>query len=379
MEAARVIVIAALLTGCGRSPIQISHSGTGAYEASLTPLGHGFAATWYDTRDGNAEIYMRLLDASGRPTAPERRLTYDRPSSYEPDVIAIDDDIAVAWYEKGANGALTPKLGRWTRAGERRWQVSLAPSGRNTIVRRATNRLFVAWIVDGAERSDLQCAWVTLDGRTDDAQTIGQAGRTTWNLNAAVDGNGIPWVIYDARVGTRADELFLAAADSAGRPATMLTTDDGKASKYPDLGFNGTQAALTWFDERDGNTEVYLLVDGGEMLASPIDARAQRITRTPGESIGAYLAWAGSTLGVAWSDAVDGQHEVYFQPFDRSGRATANARRLTDSAPRSLVPSIRAWGKSFALAWNEYTPGAAADGHGDSRATSEIAFTLVQP
>ena len=66
-----------ILTSCSQppEPIQVSHSGAGAYEAALATDEKGFAVAWYDTRDGNAEIYMRLLDDSGRPSGPERRLT----------------------------------------------------------------------------------------------------------------------------------------------------------------------------------------------------------------------------------------------------------------------------------------------------------------
>ena len=35
---------------------RVSEGGRGAYEASLTRIGDGFAVAWYDDRDGNAEI-----------------------------------------------------------------------------------------------------------------------------------------------------------------------------------------------------------------------------------------------------------------------------------------------------------------------------------
>src|SRR4051812_33873138 len=81
---------------------QISHSGKGAFEASLTPFGSQLAAAWYDTRDGHPEIYMRLLDDRGRPAGPERRITHgaDADHAYEPDVATAGNDITIAWYEQ---------------------------------------------------------------------------------------------------------------------------------------------------------------------------------------------------------------------------------------------------------------------------------------
>ena len=57
-------VLTALL-GCGPRPQQISDSGFGAYEASVSTWPDGLVVAWYDTRDGNAEVYVRLLDAAG--------------------------------------------------------------------------------------------------------------------------------------------------------------------------------------------------------------------------------------------------------------------------------------------------------------------------
>ena len=114
--------------------------------------------------------------------------------------------------------------------------------------------------------------------------------------------------------------------------------------------------ALTWFDARDGNTEVYLFAGPANELTSEIGSRAQRVTDTRGESIGAYLAWNGTRIGLAWCDDTVGQHEIYFQAFDRRGRATTAIRRVTDNTMSSLIPAIEPWRDGFALAWSEFVP-----------------------
>src|SRR5262245_3100285 len=74
-----------ILTSCRQvsTPTQVSQSSVGAYETALALDKKGFAVAWYDTRDGNPEIYMRLLDESGNPAGPERRLTETSDMSYE--------------------------------------------------------------------------------------------------------------------------------------------------------------------------------------------------------------------------------------------------------------------------------------------------------
>jgi hypothetical protein len=204
-------------------------------------------------------------------------------------------------------------------------------------------------------------------------------------MNTDVDAAGRGWIAFDARAGTHSEELFLARVDRGGAIALdRLTADDGKPSKYPDVALSGADAALTWYDERDGNQEVYLAIVGTDLAGvgadfswPGIESRARRVTNTPGASIGAYAAWNGDVLGLAWCDDSDGgQHEIFFQTFGRDGAPQAGPRRITNNDTASLIPSIRAARGTFALAWNEYTapPG---DGHG-STGRSEIAFTVLR-
>jgi len=364
------------LAACGGTR-QVSHSGAAAYEASLTALGDGFAVAWSDTRDGNAEIYARLIGPRGRPRGPVRRLTVSPESSYEADIKAVRDDLAVAWYEKSADGTVAAKLGLWTRDGRARWVTTVSADGRNPLVRVNGGELFCAWIADTSDGAELRAGWWDLDGRPiAPARRLAAASRTTWNLNTALDEDGRAWVVFDARAGTRSEELFLVRADKTGAAVVRLTSDDGFTSKYPDIAFGERRVAVTWFDKRDGNEEVYLVVSSPDALDGALESGARRITSTPGESIGAYVGWNGRRFGLAWNDNSEGQAEIYFQPFDPSGTPAADARRLTNNRTSSSIPAIQPLGEGFALAWTEHMP-AGADGH-DPRSRSEIVFSPVR-
>ena len=369
----------ALLTGslaCSHSPtpIQVSQSGAGAYEAALATDETGFAVAWYDVRDGNAEIYMRLLDEHGRPTGPPRRLTATPDASYEPSIERLADTFVVAWYEQAAEKQRTAMLGAWDRDGERKW-VQAIPGSRNPVTRTFAHGIVAAWIQAEADGSEnVWVGWWDRDGHERRSRSlVGAASKTTWNLNLALDGSDA-WVVFDAAVSTRASELFIGrAGESSGAGLVRLTRDDGVDSKYPDLKLSATgRFALTWYDMRDGNAEVYLVV-GDRADPGEIDGRAHRVTRTVGESIGAYLAWNGERVGLAWSDETAGAHEVFFQSFNGSGSPVASAERLTWSETWSLVPAIQPWRKGFALAWTEYRHASSQVHDG----TGEVAFTLV--
>ena len=369
------VLAALVLAGCG-GPRQVSSSGAGAYEASITRTPNGFAVAWFDTRDGNADIYFRTLDASGEPSGPEHRLTSDPQLSYEADIQSVNDRFAVAWYDKASDGKLQAKLGLSSPDGKLLWTNTLSSAqrnGRNTIVRVAGMRLFAAWLEDvDAEKSEVWGGWWDLEGKpVVEPRLLAPAGRTTYNLNAAIDSSNTAWLVFDAKAGTKAEELFVVMDDKASASVFPLTEDDGKASKYPDLAIAGKRAALAWYDERDGNQEVYVSVTSiGDLGGRPL-----RVTNTPGHSIGAYVAWNGDRVGLAWSDDSEGQPEIYFRPFRADGTPADEATRVTNNPSSSLTPAIRPAGSGFALAWNESESSADSARAGSGK--SEIAFAIA--
>jgi hypothetical protein len=378
---ASVAVAGFTLAACN-SPSQVSDSGYGAYEVSLaTWQGSAIAIVWYDTRDGNAELYLRFIERAGRPLGEDRRLTRTPDESFEPSVSALADGFAVAWYEQAASGTQHAQLAVWSLDLEQRWSRPLGNAAhptRNPVVRATTDGLFAAWIEQNAPgEAVVRAAWFGLDGtpRSHPA-VLGRAGPTTWNVDAAVDSHGHAFVAYDSSADTRADELFLAEISGEAVSLTRLTRDDGRDSKYPDVAFGSDgRLALTWFDTRDGNAEVYLFAGTLDELRAGGIARARRVTDTPGESIGAYVAWNGDRIGLAWSDDSAGAHDIYYEAFAPDGAPLDATQRLTATATSSLIPAIEPWRDGFALAWNELALGS-GDPH-DPSAQSEVMLSLV--
>ena len=378
-----VSALCVLLSACSSAPFtQISNTPAGAYEASLAPVPNGFVAAWYDTRDGHGEIYVRRLDSNGTPIAAERRLTSGNADAYEVDIAPTRDGFVAGWYEKAKDGRLTPKVGAFSLDGTSRWLKILSMRGRNTVVRTAGGLVFVAWIEDeGEDRAGVWATWRRSDGvDLVPPRRVADAGRTTWNLNAAVapdasPGNPHAWIAFDARVGTKAEELFLVEVTEANDHVRQLTPDDGRESKYPDIALTNDRAAVTWFDKKDGNEEVYLAV-GDRAAVTTGHVTPLRVTSTSGHSIAAYLTWNGARLGLAWCDDSEGNQEVYFQSFAPDGHATAPVTRVTTTSQSSSIPAIKPAGSGFALLWNEHDP-YTGDGHGGGDLKSQVVFRLM--
>jgi hypothetical protein len=75
------------------------------------------------------------------------------------------------------------------------------------------------------------------------------------------------------------------------------------------LVWTGSEYGVSWFDERDGNYEIYFArLDAlGNKIGSDV-----RVTNDPLESSGPSLVWTGSEYGVSWHDFRDGNYEIYF-------------------------------------------------------------------
>lgn len=371
-------LVCAALAGCGR-PTSLSPPEQKAYELSLATDGRQLVAAWNGGENGNA-IWVRFTDA-GKPAGAPVQLTDGRRDAYEPDIQLFDGDLLVAWYEKdAASGALTARLGRFSRQGLARWQLPLsapAAKGRNAVVRVHGDQALVAWIeTPAAGEPAVWTARVGADGSyVRPPQRAAAVGAETWNLNAAVDDAGRFYVVYDARIGSRAQELHLLTIGEGTMDEHVLSSDDGHDSLYPDLVLAGDRAALTWFDRRDGNAEVYLFVGDTSALVSPVDPRSRRVTTTRGESTGAYAAWNGGRLGLAWCDDSSGQAEIFGQDFNASGAPLGVARQLTHTPTQSSIPAIQPWGDGFVLAWNEYEA-AQADGHPTIAASTAMLSTM---
>ena len=355
-----VLAIFFLLLAAADEPHRVSQSGHRAFAPSLTPTSDGFVVAWQDTRDGHPEIYARMLDKRGQPAGPERRLTKGNDATYDADVAAIGNDVAVAWYEVGSNQTPRAMLGMWARDGQRIWAKPLAlPEriSRNPVIRARRQELFCAWLAENAARDfEVYAAWFDHKGNPlTPALRVGPAGPTTHSVNATLDVNGDAWVVYDARVNTRASEVFVARVTKTASHIARVTADDGRASSSPDIAVGADRVALTWFDERAGSQDIYLFIARADDLNEGLESRAIKVNSAPGASTGASVAWNARRrrFGLSWCDT-QARHEVHVQEFDPNG-SPAEAERMPRNAADSLIPALEPAQSSegFAVAWTD--------------------------
>ncbi|MDP6461709.1 MAG: BNR-4 repeat-containing protein, partial [Gemmatimonadota bacterium] len=284
---------------------------------------------WHDYRVAgiqNVEIFTKTRspgsgwDAS--PAADIRFTTSDHPETngdngYVPvPVVAESGALHVLWYDFRFDGNFAEILARSRGAGAA-WDLSAgdAPDDRIT----ADSALSELVAADAAPDGTLHAVWRSVDGGARILHALRDPATGAWTTPDTVDTAGA--------VG--------------GAPALGCATDGS--------------AHVVWPDSRDGGRALFVRVrsPGGSWSAE------ERITRpADGADEPSLARGPDQAMHLVWSDARVSlfNREVFLRsrapgaPWDTTGAAD---HRVSDSAGRSLRPSVIAHGGSVSVLWKD--------------------------
>jgi hypothetical protein len=96
-------------------------------------------------------------------------------------------------------------------------------------------------------------------------------------------------------------------------PDVRLTRAPGRSMR-PSIAVQGDDLYVVWFDDRDGNVEVYFKhsADGGTSWGKDV-----RLTNAPGDSMHPSVAVSHRYVHVVWFDEREGTPQIYYK---RKGR-----------------------------------------------------------
>ena len=116
----------------------------------------------------------------------------------------------------------------------------------------------------------------------------------------------------------------------------------------------GDTVHIIWYDNRDGNNEIYYKrsADGGQTWGTDT-----RLTNNSADSYHPCIALSGSTIHVVWSDKRDGNYEIYYKHSADRGSTWAAEMRLTIGDSSSLDPSIAVSGLIVSIVWYDIRDG----------------------
>jgi Neuraminidase (sialidase) len=272
------------------SDVKLSTTGL-AFEPSVAVAGDTMHVVWdglpsVDPGEPLEVYYVRSTDA-GATWDSVIRLTNDSADyAWQPSVAAAGATVHIAWYD-GRNGPASPAEIYYKRStdGGATWGSDVrltnsAPASEWVSIAAAGQRVHVAW-------SDAR------DG-----------GVYEIYYKCSTDG-GVTW-------------------PSSPHGDTRLTLPDSQASYFPSIAAAGADVHVVWDDRRDGTDEVYYKcsTDGGTTWGSDT-----RLSTGDKQSRHPSIAIAGSSLHIAWYDNRDGNNEIYYKRNPTGNTAVEESHR----------------------------------------------------
>ena len=212
------------------------------------------------------------------------------------------------------------------------------------------NTLHVVWDDDVAGNNEIFYKQSTDEGATWSVDTrLTYDSASGFASAIAGEGNNIHVVWMDNRDGNY--EVYYKQSTDGGISWGQDTrlTNDTNDSNNPSISISGMNLFITWWDNRNGNNEIYFKrsTDGG--LTWGLD---ERLTNNTTESFEPYITSSDSTVRIVWTDQRNGINgEVYYKISTDYGISWGPDIRLTQNGANSGGPVLAVSGLDEHLVW----------------------------
>ncbi len=134
------------------------------------------------------------------------------------------------------------------------------------------------------------------------------------------------------------------------RLTNSLTDSYTSANNAWCVAANGNDVHVVWFDERDGNREIYYKRSTNSGISWGSDTR---LTNNTANSQVPSVIITGQTLLIVWQDNRDGNFEIYCKRSSDGGSNWGADIRLTNNPQISEFPSASASGQFIFITWHD--------------------------
>ena len=313
---------------------------------------------WYDNRNGNDEIFYKRSTDGGINWETDIRLTNNTSSSQSPSIAVSGSTIHVVWkdnrdgndeiyYKHSTNAGVNWGADiRLTNNTADSWYPSVAVTGSVVHVvwkdnREVYDKIYYKRSVDGGENWEV-------DSRLTNTTTM------SIYPSVAVSGSFVHVVWYDNRDGN--DEIYYKRSTDGGLSwgADIRLTNNTAYSITPSIGVSDSVVYIVWPDIRDGNYEIYYKRSTDAGVNWETDTR---LTNSIGSSYFSSTAVYGSNVHVVWRDNRDGNDEIYYKRSTNAGLNWGSDIRLTNNIAISFCPSIAVSDSVVHVVWYDNRDG----------------------
>jgi len=304
-------------------------------------------AVWYDTRAGNNEIYYKRSTDGGNHWTTDVRLTNDPAHSDYPAVAVAGSIVHVAWADnRDGNGEIYAK--RSTDGGTT-WgpdtRLTYAPSwSYNPAIAASDTVVEVVWFDNRDGNAEVYAKHSSDGGLSWGADVrLTNNPANSWYPAVAISDSLVHVAWYDNRDGNW--EIYYKRSTDGGlswEPDTRLTNDLAFSSS-PTVGASGAEVCVVW---QDTCLHYKYSGDGGSSWSSAYRLPASsRLPEYPS------VAVTGTEIQVVWKDERNGNREIYAKRSSDGGLSWGSDWRLTNDAASSSFPSIAISGANAHVVW----------------------------
>ncbi len=319
---------------------------------------------WFENLGGNTEIFTKRSADAGSSWGPALRLTNAPGDSHYPSIAVAGDAVHVVWWDTRAG---VPQI-FYKRSGDGglTWSAdapitnSPAPAAYPSVAVWGGS-VHVVYVGGDAQSSEVYYVRSLDDGQTwQPPRRLSDLPDNSWVPTVAVSGPNVYVAWSDTRHGgsqvSLEEEYFVRSTDGGATwgPNVRLTFDppgQPANSWAPSLTAAGAFVWLVWFDERDGNFEIYTKRSTDFGVTWSAD---QRLTFDSAASARPSVAQVGTSVHVVWFDHRDnGGPEIYTKRSDDLGATWGPDTRLSFATGESAYATVAAAATGVFAVWQD--------------------------
>ncbi len=213
-----------------------------------------------------------------------------------------------------------------------------------------TQNLFLSLLIFISAKTNAQ--WAQDFRLTNNAANSGTSPNNAWCV--AASGNLIHVLWYDERDGNKEIYYKRSADDGLTWGADMRLTNDIFFSQVPSVSVTGQVVHVAWIDGRDLDDEIYYKRSTDDGVTWGTDVR---LTDTIGASENPCISASGQFVHIVWQDNRDGNYEVYYKRSADGGVSWGADTRLTNNPSYASPPSIAVSDSILHVVWNDNRDG----------------------